>query len=124
MKCNNCGSERAIGSGGSSVPTKIRCPDCGFVQTYSNIIENKTRKTFNLKELFIWHKAVELEIFSMETYIPKGIEACLQYNEERAKERLEKIKSSQEYKNLVKLKEKIESIEITINFEKESDNEA
>ena len=60
----------------------------------------------------------------METYIPKGIEACLQYNEEREKERLEKVKASQQYKNLVALKEKIESIELTVNFEKENDNEA
>lgn len=38
MKCNNCGSERAVGSGGSSVPTTIICPDCGTVQTFQNTV--------------------------------------------------------------------------------------
>lgn len=75
---------------------------------------------FTLKDLFIWYKAVEIEIFSMETYIPKTMqEACLQYNADREKQRLEKVKSSQQYKDLVALQEKLENIKIKVNFEKE-----
>lgn len=75
-------------------------------------------KAFTLKNLFLWYKAVELEIFSMENYMPKTMqEMSLQYNPEREKERLEKVKASQEYKDLVALKEKLEKIEINISFE-------
>ena len=78
------------------------------------------KETFTLKELFIWYKAVELEIFNMETYIPKTMqEACLQYNPEREKERLEKVKVSQKYKDLTILKEKLENIQIGVVIDNE-----
>ena len=56
----------------------------------------------------------------METKIPKTMqEACLQYNPEREKQRLEKVKASQQYKDLVTLQEKLENIKIKVNCEKE-----
>lgn len=125
MRCNICGSERAIGSGGSSVPNEIICPDCGTIQTLSKEtpfvaeLPKTIKNFFTLKDLFIWYQAVGLEIFNMETKIPKTMqEACLQYNPKREKQRLEKVKASKEYKDLVELKEKLENIKIEISFDK------
>ena len=75
---------------------------------------------FTLKDLFIWYQAVVLEIFNMETKIPKTRqEAYLQYNADKEKQRLEKVKASQQYKDLVALQKKLENIKIKVNFEKE-----
>ena len=75
---------------------------------------------FTLKDLFIWYQAVVLKIFDMETKIPKTREeSCWQYNADREKQRLEKVKASKQYKDLVELQEKLENIKIKVNFEKE-----
>lgn len=62
MKCNKCGSDRAIGSGGSSVPSKIICPDCGYVQTYGeSIIYLEPTLTDSMQESSHLHKVIEIQ---------------------------------------------------------------
>ena len=127
MRCNNCGSDKAIGIGGSSVPTESRCPECGYIQTFSKPTPPKdgttlspkeisTKNCFNLKELYFWYSAVDVQINYMENNFSYGFERDLQYNEEVKKQRLEKIKASKEYKDLVALKEKLENIKLEITF--------
>ena len=128
MRCNICGSEKAIGSGGSSVPTKIICPDCGTIQTLSKetpfVAEfpKTIKNSFNLKELYIWYNAVCMSIGYMENPSYCEIEKELQYNKDYEKERIEKVKASKEYKDLVALKEKLENIKIEISFDKVEDD--
>lgn len=123
MKCNICGSERAIGSGGSSVPTEIICPDCGCVQTLSketplvSEFPKTIKNSFTLKELYVWYNAVCMSIGYMENPAYCEIEKELQYNKDYKKERLKRVKASQEYQDLVALKEKLENIKIDISFE-------
>lgn len=76
------------------------------------------KETFTLKELYIWYNAVCMSIGYMENPAYCEIEKELQYNKDYKKERLEKIKSSKEYKDLVALKEKLEKIEMDISFDK------
>lgn len=76
------------------------------------------KETFTLKELFIWYNAVCMSIGYMENPAYCEIEKELQYNKNYKKERLEKVKQSQEYKDLVALKEKLENIKIEISFDK------
>ena len=62
MKCNNCGSDRAIGSGGSGVPHKIICPDCGYVQTYGeSIVYSEPNITDSMQESTHLHKVIEIQ---------------------------------------------------------------
>jgi hypothetical protein len=62
MKCNKCGSDRAIGSGGNSVPTKSICPDCGYVQTYGeSIVYVEPNTTDSMQESFYLHKVIEIQ---------------------------------------------------------------
>ena len=62
MKCNNCGIDRAIGSGGNSVPTKIICPDCGYVQTYGeSIVYLEPNPTDSMQESTHLHKVIEIQ---------------------------------------------------------------
>ena len=62
MKCNKCGSDKAIGSGGSSVPSKIICPDCGYVQTYGErIVYLEPTLTDSMQESSHLHKVIEIQ---------------------------------------------------------------
>lgn len=74
---------------------------------------------FTLKELYVWYNAVCVSIGYMENPAYCDIEKELQYNKDYKKEKLEKVKASQEYKDLVALKEKLENIKMKINFEQE-----
>ena len=74
-------------------------------------------KTVTLKELCIWYDAVCARIIEMEYPQLSYYESQLQYNEERAKERLEKVKQSEEYKKLVELKETLGNIQFSIDID-------
>lgn len=74
-------------------------------------------KTVTLKELCIWYDAICARIAEMENPPLSYFESQLQYNEEREKERLEKIKQSEEYKRLVELKEKLGAMEFSISID-------
>ena len=76
------------------------------------------KETFTLKDLCFWYNAVSMSIGYMENPAYCEIEKELQYNKDYEKERLEKVKASKEYKDLVALKEKLEKIKIEISFDK------
>jgi hypothetical protein len=76
------------------------------------------KETFTLKDLYFLYNAVCIQINFMENPAYCEIEKELQYNKDYEKERLEKVKASQEYKDLVALKERLENVKIEISFDK------
>lgn len=69
------------------------------------------KETFTLEELFLWEQFVNLQIWKMETVVPK---------ESKGKEYdyIKQVKESEEYKDLVNLKEKLDNIRVELNFGK------
>lgn len=52
----------------------------------------------------------------METPPTDGLRSCLQYNEEREKERLEKVRQDENYKKLMAIKSKIDNTDCVIDI--------